>query len=254
MEMRKWVDLNIDLLVEIFVRVGTESLLEYNTPFVCKSWYQASLVPNCWETLVFPKFYCCDEFVKSIVDRSQGTPSHIVFQSQCPKQGLLYISQKCPDLKKLYMWQDKQHDDPLTGDLICNWKKLEFLQIYRVKNLKQILESISIHCKNFVGLDCSYSYLLGAAVLAIVEFIPNIKHLKLKFSNLPKKYLVEILKGCKELNFLDVSNCMGFDANDAEILKLASHIRSFNCNGSTYHNSATGSFYVDSHFYLDYDG
>ncbi|KAL4610427.1 hypothetical protein ACB092_08G049100 [Castanea dentata] len=43
---KKWEDLEKDCLVNIFIRVGTESLL-YDIPLVCKSWYRASLDPSC---------------------------------------------------------------------------------------------------------------------------------------------------------------------------------------------------------------
>ena len=47
MEGRKWEELNMDCLVNVFQRVGMESLL-LDVSFVCKSWYKASLDPKCW--------------------------------------------------------------------------------------------------------------------------------------------------------------------------------------------------------------
>ncbi|KAJ6864118.1 hypothetical protein NC651_034835 [Populus alba x Populus x berolinensis] len=54
MEERKWEDLEFYCLVNVLGRVGMESLL-LDVPFVCKSWYRASLDPSCWKHLVFPK-------------------------------------------------------------------------------------------------------------------------------------------------------------------------------------------------------
>lgn len=53
------------------------------------------------------------------------------------------------------------------------------------------------------------------------------------FSFLPRYALVILLHGCKDLEFLDVRNSRGFKETDEEILKLASHISTFMCDGST---------------------
>ena len=55
MEGGNWEELNTELLVDIFRRVGMESLL-LDVPLVCKSWYKASLDPMCWKHLHFPKY------------------------------------------------------------------------------------------------------------------------------------------------------------------------------------------------------
>ena len=55
MEGRKWEHLNMDCLVNVFQRVGMESLL-LDIPFVCKSWHKASRDPQCWEYLIFPEY------------------------------------------------------------------------------------------------------------------------------------------------------------------------------------------------------
>ena len=51
----KWEDLSIELLVDIFKRVGMESLL-VDVPLVCKSLYKATLNPMCWEHRHFLKY------------------------------------------------------------------------------------------------------------------------------------------------------------------------------------------------------
>ncbi|KAK1353759.1 hypothetical protein POM88_052124 [Heracleum sosnowskyi] len=55
------------------------------------------------------------------------------------------------------------------------------------------------------------------------------------------------MRGCKELECLHVRDCIGFNENDEDILKLSSSIRNFRCDGST--------LYDDSDCYMDiYDG
>lgn len=47
-EERKWENLASDCLVYIFCYLGLEELTVV-LPFVCKSWYEASLDPRCWK-------------------------------------------------------------------------------------------------------------------------------------------------------------------------------------------------------------
>ena len=42
----------MDCLVNVLEKVGMRSLL-LDAPFVCKSWYRASLHPSCWQSLIF---------------------------------------------------------------------------------------------------------------------------------------------------------------------------------------------------------
>nr|DAD43345.1 TPA_asm: hypothetical protein HUJ06_001575 [Nelumbo nucifera] len=53
-EANRWEKLNVDCLVNIFERVDMDDLL-LSLPFVCKSWYQASLHPSCWKVVHFHK-------------------------------------------------------------------------------------------------------------------------------------------------------------------------------------------------------
>ncbi|CAL5395016.1 unnamed protein product [Camellia sinensis] len=66
MEGRKWEEMNMDCLVNVFGRVGIESLL-LDVPFVCKSWYKATLSPLCWQTLVFPSMSHFDSFTHRVL-------------------------------------------------------------------------------------------------------------------------------------------------------------------------------------------
>ncbi|CAL2262633.1 unnamed protein product [Prunus armeniaca] len=43
--------------------------------------------------------------------------------------------------------------------------------------------------------------------------------------------LVTLMHGCKDLVMLDARDCSGFDENDDEISKIASHISQFKCDG-----------------------
>lgn len=54
--MRRWEDLPVDCLVDIFKRLGVEDMITA-VPFVCKSWYEAHLDPNCWKIIDLRAMY-----------------------------------------------------------------------------------------------------------------------------------------------------------------------------------------------------
>ena len=98
----KWEDLNMDCLVNVLTRVGIESLL-LGAPFVCQSWYKASLHPSCWQIVNFQKiergplsWYFSDgittEFIKSIINRSRGNATEVWLPDDCTEEALRYIA------------------------------------------------------------------------------------------------------------------------------------------------------------------
>lgn len=119
-DQRIWGDLNMDCLVKIFGRVGMESLL-LDIPFVCKSWYKASLDSSCWQCLIFPDFtadqavslglepntlcqrfvseYRIDKsrfssttFVKFVVNRSRGKATSITIPAYCTREAVEFVA------------------------------------------------------------------------------------------------------------------------------------------------------------------
>lgn len=101
-------------------------------------------------------------------------------------------------------------------------------------DFEEILSQISIHCKDFWGLRVSNADIVNdEEAIAIVNFLPKIKHLILRDAHIHRDALMKLLQGCTELQVLDVSDCIGFSEDDGEILKLASHITNFSCKGSS---------------------
>ncbi|KAK1404200.1 hypothetical protein POM88_003805 [Heracleum sosnowskyi] len=90
-----------------------------------------------------------------------------------------------------------------------------------------------LHCKNLVGLSIAFAQIDGEIASTIVSKLATIKCLALNNAILEKEHLKVILLGCKELELLYVRNCVGFDEDDEEIIKLASRIKDFRCQGST---------------------
>ncbi|XP_034694826.1 F-box/LRR-repeat protein At3g48880-like [Vitis riparia] len=272
MEGRKWEELNMDCLVNVFRRVGMESLL-LDVPFVCKSWYKASLDPKCWEHLNFPKYikpdgiwdtgplgerlmmqyresFSVTAFIKSVVARSQRHATLLRLPICCTKEALEYAANESPTLKTLDLdavLLFKQ--STIIPKLISKWKNLEMLTLGSRRNMVEILSQISLHCNNFIKLFAPGIYVGKDEVTAMITSLPNLKYLDLKGSTIEQKNLVMILQGCKELQLLDVRDCIGFWEGNAEILELASHIPKFMCEGSIYEEYDT---YIDGDVDSDY--
>ncbi|XP_042507804.1 F-box/LRR-repeat protein At3g48880-like [Macadamia integrifolia] len=258
MEGRNWEELNTDCLVKVLERVGMESLI-LDVPFVCKSWYRASLNPECWKTLRFPvgirdepwmwvfdqftdrfmdeyqlEKFSVTGFVKLLLTRSRRSAVTILLPAHCTSEALELVSNECPALKFLGMPFDLvQAHGELIPTLVSKWKDLQQLHLGSTRVcFKEILTEISSNCENFNGLSVS-GYVGNEEASAITNLLPKIKYLWLRRNTtVPRESLQMILEGCKDLVLLDARNCFGFQAEDEEILKMASHIKTFMVEGS----------------------
>lgn len=252
---RKWENLPSDCLVSIFCYLGLVELT-VTLPFVCKSWYEASLDPRCWKKLDFQALDFCSEsnlerrfkqeygvrssfsfsaFMKLCVSRSRGSAVELAtpyIEGASILQDLIFASIECPRLKVLAITGIYHQDDNQLHDLISKWKELEILKItWKPISIVEILEQISINCPNFIGLHL-YGLFHVVETRAIARCIPRLKILMISGSTICKEDLMVILDGCKELEVLDVSNCAGFDV-DNDIIMKASKIKKFECEGTT---------------------
>ncbi|XP_021823172.1 F-box protein FBW2-like [Prunus avium] len=199
-----------------------ESLL-LDVPFVCKSWYKASLDPCCWQRLIFPNVsffgrfvneYRIDDwkfstsaFIKFVVSRSKGHATVISLPPFASEADLKYVSDVCGDLKVLAFHGDEPHVIP---KLIGKWKHLEWLMLESGDDFEEILSQISIHCKDFCGLCVSNDVFCTGEAMAIVNFLPKIKQLIFRRVEIGRDDLMALLLRCKKLLLLEGSDCIGF--------------------------------------------
>ncbi|KAI8004398.1 F-box/LRR-repeat protein [Camellia lanceoleosa] len=263
MEGGKWEDLNMDCLLNVFGRVGIESLL-LDIPFVCKSWHRATLSPPCWKQLDFSRISLDDvefpsrlmdvyefndklavnAFIKFVIKCSAGSVTFLSIPDCCTEEAFLDVANECPDLRVLLLPLTPDHDyrhcyqpyDYLLNipSLMSKWKNLEFLRLGGSFQMEEVLAQTNIHCKNFIALDITKADIGDFEASVIVTLLPNIKLLYPRNATMEKEHLVMILKGYKGLEYVDVSKCIGFDAYDDEILKLASQIPTFINEGSMF--------------------
>ncbi|XP_008232892.1 PREDICTED: F-box protein FBW2-like [Prunus mume] len=266
MDERRWEDLQMDCLVKVLVEVGMESLL-LDVPFVCKSWYKATLNPSCWQSLISPDNKCIEvwpwdvsecpnfqnlmdrfaseyqidgdrcsvtAFLKFVINRSSGNATVLKLPKCCTVEAFEFAANVCPGLVTLSLPGNVLDNKHTNLELIGKWKNLEVLSLGSCLNLAKILAIIQTHCKNFYGLDLSKGFVDEREALSIVKLVPNIKYLNLKGAKVSRDSLVTLLCGCKDLVMFDARDCSGFDENDDELSKLASHISKFMCEGSEF--------------------
>ncbi|KAJ9676410.1 hypothetical protein PVL29_025099 [Vitis rotundifolia] len=248
----------MDILVNVFGRVGMESLL-LDVPFVCKSWYKASREPQCWEHLIFPECIKPDDiweedspdrgfaerlvttyqenlsvtaFMKFIVNRSCGCATIIKLPKYCTEEALEYIANECPRLEGLDVGLYNFSIEDIIPKFVSKWKSLEMMRLGKF-HMKSVVPQIGLHCNNFIWLSAPYTYIGKVEALVMVASLPKLKCLDLHRATFEKEALVMILQGYKQLVHLDIRDCWGFRGDDAEILELASHIPSFMCEGSS---------------------
>ncbi|KAG1348021.1 F-box/LRR-repeat protein [Cocos nucifera] len=254
---RRWEDLAMDCLVNVFSRLNLEDLT-LGVPFVCKSWHKASLDPQCWKILNFRaldlmpwgnfskrfaqeyriKSFSFSSFMKLATARSRRSAIDLSLPSTAfiaSLPDLIYASNECPRVKLLALPDILQPYEKHIPEILGRWKELEFLDMgLKPLSFVPILEQISLKCKSFVGLQM-YGCLYREDALAIVTHLPKLKYLAMKGSYLSKQELLVILDGCRELEELDVTRCRGFDVDD-EILRKASGIKAFEYKGSKFHD------------------
>ncbi|ESR34181.1 hypothetical protein KPL70_026116 [Citrus sinensis] len=140
------------------------------------------------------KLKTSSQFIKLIVDRSCGNATVLIPPHCCLTESFLKILGLYPILC-LYKIS-------VIPGLEQYWRNLEGLILGMSNDMRAILTQICLNCKNFswVCMD--------------------------------REYLVIILQGCKELVYLGLPDCVGFNV-DTEILKLTSYISTFKYGCST---------------------
>ncbi|WOK97088.1 hypothetical protein Cni_G05796 [Canna indica] len=252
-ERRRWEDMEMDCLVNIIRRLSLEDLA-LGVPFVCKGWQRASMEPLCWSILDFrdldfmpwsdltKKFtaryavqrFSFSGFLKFALARSCGFAVELQFPLVfgASFQDLVFASEECPRLKTLVLPNILLADEPLIPQLVGKWKELEKLEMeLKPSSFSEMVMQINLNCRRFSGLRM-FGSIKKEDVKAIIKYLPKIKHLNLSKSYLQKEELVEIIKGCRELETLSVNNCIGFEADEEEVLRRASAIKNFENEGS----------------------
>lgn len=244
--------MEIDCLVCIFQKLSMKDLT-LSVPFVCTTWFRASLSPLCWRVLdlrqldfmPLSKFgdqfasryrvqcFSFSTFLKFAVRRSCGSAVELRFPLffKVSMEDLVYASNECPRLKILGMDSLNLEDEMHFPKLVGKWKELQQLEIeFKPSSFPDLAAEISLNCKKFRGLSMTSSITKEDAS-AIVTYLPKLHNLNLSRSYLPKIELLAIMDGCKELETLGANDCIGFRPNDEDVMQRASGLK-FESKGS----------------------
>ncbi|KAK4489540.1 hypothetical protein RD792_005349 [Penstemon davidsonii] len=257
--MRRWEDMDIDILVKIFQNLNILELTS-GVAHVCSTWRLAACDPLLWKTLdlsilrsnfikipLEPYVYVdgrsdktLTRILKIALNLSCGNISFLIFHYNLyvSDDQLTYTAERCPRLKRLVMpaW------NRIKKSGICHavrmWEDLESLTMPSISSPLYLMEEIGKYCKNFSELKimgpCD---ILFASTLA--AFLPNLKVLSLQCTMLCKDALIIILEGLKGLEVLNISHCLLVEVHpppaqkrvlkelDKSILDRASRLKKF---------------------------
>ena len=110
---RKWNELEVDCLINIFERLDLEELI-LEVAFVCKSWYRASISPQCWKSLNFDKLnfdpsgplvtafshqygvhnFSVAGFLTMAISRGGPAVVELILPAVCPLENIIFASNR----------------------------------------------------------------------------------------------------------------------------------------------------------------
>ncbi|KAJ4825785.1 hypothetical protein Tsubulata_029408, partial [Turnera subulata] len=256
--VRRWEDLDNDILVRIFERMDIWELTG-GIGLVCSAWRRACCDPLLWKTLdlsMFKSNYIkipLDPYVyvnghshnsltrllKLSLSLSCGTITSLFFHFNLyvSDDQLTYTAERCPHLKRLVMpaWNRIKK----TG--ICKairlWKDLESLTMPSIANPPYLIEEIANNCRNFSQLKIMGPF-ENLFASTLVNSLPTLKVLSLRCSLITKEALLSILE-LQGLEVLNISHCLLIEAPpppaprrvmkelDQTILNKAARLREF---------------------------
>ncbi|KAL8233683.1 hypothetical protein R6Q59_019783 [Mikania micrantha] len=244
-ERRKWEDMHNDNLVKIFQTYDISKMA--GMPQVCRSWRYAVCYPFLWRTLdlsmlesnfiktsVEPYVYVDEpsdkeltRILKISLNLSLRNITTLIFHFNLYVRDdqLTYTAERCPKLKRLVLPAWNLITETGLFKAINSWKDLESLTMPSISDPVNIMEKISINCKNFSQLK-----IMGPCDIffahTLVTCLPNLKVLSLRCSMLDEDALLILLDGLKHLEVLNISHCI-IDDLDESTLEKASRLREF---------------------------
>ncbi|KAK3039282.1 hypothetical protein RJ639_027986 [Escallonia herrerae] len=258
-DVRKWEDLDIDILAKIFLSFDVFELTS-GIAQVCSTWRLACCDPLLWRTLdlsmlksnfikipLEPYVYvdgrsdkALTRVLKVALNLSRGSIVTLIFHFNLyvSDDQLTYTAERCQQLKRLVMPAWNRIKKIGICKAISKWKDLESLTMPSIANPPYLMEEIAKNCKKFSELKimgpCNIFF---ASTLA--TYLPNLKVLSLRCSMLFKDALIIILDSLQQLEVLNISHCLLIEvpqpparhtvlkALDDSILEKASRLREF---------------------------
>ncbi|XP_061997239.1 F-box/LRR-repeat protein At3g48880-like isoform X2 [Rosa rugosa] len=237
--VRRWEDLETDILVKIFQSFDVFELTS-GIAHVCSGWRLACCDPLLWKTLDLsmmksnfikipsePYVYVDDpsdkllsRLLKISMSLSRGNITTLIFHFNLyvSDDQLTYTAERCPKLKRLVLpgW-NRIKKTGICKAISC-WKDLESLTMPSIANPPYFIEEIAKNCRNFRELK-----IMGPCDIffasTLVAYLPKLKVLSLRCSMLLREALLMILEGLPQLEVLNISHCLLFDLSPSPTSK-----------------------------------
>ncbi|XP_050221593.1 F-box/LRR-repeat protein At3g48880 isoform X2 [Mercurialis annua] len=257
--VRKWEDLDTDILVKIFQSFNIFELTS-GIAHVCSSWRLACCDPLLWKTLdlsmlksnfikipLEPYVYVdgrsdttLTRVLKTSLNLSQGNITSLIFHFNLyvSDDQLTYTAERCPRLKRLVLPAWNRIKKTGICKAIRMWRNLESLTMPSIANPPYLIEEIANNCRNFTELKVMGPFeIFFASTLA--TYLPKLRVLSLRCSMLIKDALILILDSLQSLEVLNISHCLLIEVPtppapkriirelDQSILQKASRLREF---------------------------
>ncbi|XP_061997308.1 F-box/LRR-repeat protein At3g48880-like [Rosa rugosa] len=233
--LRRWEDLNTDILRKIFgtfdyITDASAAIAQVRCSAVCIAWRSILCDPQLWSTLDLswlksnfikihqePYVYVdsrseeqLSRVLKVSLSLSRGNITTLVFNPE------LYISddqltstaERCPNLKRLVMPTGDRIKKTGICKAIQNWQDLESLTVPGIMYPPYLMEVISNHCGNFRELKIMGRFDVRFASTLVGTYLPNLKVLSLRCSQLVREALITILDGLPQLEVLNIAHCV----------------------------------------------
>ncbi|XP_028756420.1 F-box/LRR-repeat protein At3g48880 [Neltuma alba] len=226
--VRRWEDLDIDILVKIFELLDIFQLTS-GIAHVCSTWRMACCDPLLWKTLdlsmlksnfikipLEPFVYVdgrsdttLTRLLKISLSLSRGNIMTLIFHFNLyiSDDQLTYTAERCPELRRLVLpaWNRIKKTGMIKA--IRGWKHLESLTMPTIANPPYLLEEIAANCENFSELK-----IMGPCDLffasSIATYLPKLRVLSLRCSTLLREVLILILDNLQHLEVLNISHCI----------------------------------------------
>ncbi|GJZ79773.1 putative F-box/LRR-repeat protein 23 [Tanacetum coccineum] len=203
-QTRNWLDLPSDIMVNILSRVGVIEIL-WNVQIVPYTW--PSCLPSSGSSSKATVEVC-----KQAVDRSEGQLVDISMINFCDDELLQYVADRSSELRRIEIAYTYYGG---LATALKKLKKLEELSLFKGTILQKDIEALGCYCPMLKTLklnDCGNPDLTGddELAMAIVENLPELRHLELTWCILCDSMLRAILDGFRHLQVLDLRMCGPF--------------------------------------------
>ncbi|XP_031484292.1 F-box/LRR-repeat protein At3g48880-like isoform X2 [Nymphaea colorata] len=234
--MRKgWEDLPIDILVNVFKRVRFDDLV-IGVPAVCKHWREASKDPSCWQHLDFLQYWyrisprICSvhqgsapfhQALAFAISQSRQSMVSIKFpEMEWQSSDLLCLANSCPNIEHLSLLCPKVLYAEEFSLAISKCTKLRSMEVDDGAISSELLKQINAVCKDFTRLKVLGNVTVDIAS-AIVNHLPNLRHLDLSYCSFCHEALQLVLERCRGgLKSLDISNARQVKFNRCSFMSI----------------------------------